>query len=260
MVLAESRVEVPLERSRWGFVVGVVLDGAESRRFLVDTGVSVFVLSPFTAESLGVGGLPILRRVTGPEGSVWRFVPGGEIDVVELGGGAARFEEMDYWVLELPGDHEGILGLGLFSHGLVTFDLPNSRLILERGELPEPDGRTVFPYRLVAGVPAIEVSVAGRPLEVEIDSGFAGSLCVDPQFARDLPWTDHPPEKVATSSVIGSFTNELRRLDGVVTLGIYEAHDVSVIIGEGVALLGDGFLRHFAITVDQANRRVRFVR
>lgn len=66
---------------------------------------------------------------------------------------------------------DGIIGLTAFKGFVVTFDYPGRRVLLTKGRLPEPDGRSSFRYE--GGIPRVSLSIEGHPIEAHIDTGNA---------------------------------------------------------------------------------------
>ena len=66
---------------------------------------------------------------------------------------------------------DGIIGLTAFKGYVVTYDYPGRRVLLTKGRLPEPDGRTSFRY--TGEIPGVTLSLEGHPVNAHIDTGNA---------------------------------------------------------------------------------------
>lgn len=100
---------------------------------------------------------------------------------------------IDKWVVsESPkrdsrhlADPDGIIGLDAFAGYIVTIDYPGGRMLLTKGRLPEPDGRTSFRYE--GPIPRVPLSIEGRAIDAHVDTGNARySLIVPENYAAQL--------------------------------------------------------------------------
>ena len=66
---------------------------------------------------------------------------------------------------------DGIIGLTAFAGYVVTIDYPGRRILLAKGRLPEPDGRSSFHYE--GPIPRVPLTVEGHAIEAHVDSGNA---------------------------------------------------------------------------------------
>ena len=106
------------------------------------------------------------------------------IDSIEIGG--ARFSGVDALVGPQR-SADGVIGLRLFANLSATLDYQKPELRLSRESLPA-DGPHVLSFRTPHGIPVINVTVAGRPAEVDVDSGSPTLLTVPAVMAKDVPF------------------------------------------------------------------------
>lgn len=66
---------------------------------------------------------------------------------------------------------DGIIGLTAFAGYVVTIDYPGRRILLAKGRLPEPDGRSSFHYD--GPIPRVPLSIEGHAIDAHLDSGNA---------------------------------------------------------------------------------------
>jgi hypothetical protein len=156
---------------------------------------------------------------------------------------------------------QGILGMGLFEEVLLTIDYPGSELRVERGALPAPNGRDIVGFSQAGATLAVPVSVGGREVLARLDTGSPAAVTIGGDIAEHLRWRDPPRVVGQGGTVAGAFDIERATLDGEFRLGELTLVDPEVDIVrsfEGVTV-GSRVLRRFAMTIDQANDRLRLV-
>lgn len=80
---------------------------------------------------------------------------------------------------------DGIIGLTAFAGYVVTIDYPGGRMLLTKGRLPEPNGKTSFHYE--GPIPRVPLNIDGNAIEAHIDTGNARyALIVPEEFAAKL--------------------------------------------------------------------------
>lgn len=80
---------------------------------------------------------------------------------------------------------DGIIGLTAFAGFVVTIDYPGRRILLTKGRLPEPDGRSIFHYE--GPIPRVPLSIEGHPIDAHLDTGNARyGLIVPEKYAASL--------------------------------------------------------------------------
>ncbi len=156
---------------------------------------------------------------------------------------------------------DGILGIHLFQDHLLTLDYPGQELRLETGELPEADGETVLNLVPELGMPALEIEVAGEKILCHIDSGnMAGEIVLPTSLAEKLPLQGEPEVVGRARTVTNEIEIKAATLDGSVMIGGHEIKNPRVTFAEifRTGNIGSGMLKHFAMTLDQKNGRVKF--
>jgi hypothetical protein len=228
-------------------------------RMLLDTGSSFTALSPHLASDADPAGTVLPVEMRGVHEVRTREVFRGRARLAFRAGGGRAWETREdaFWELAIPHGHDGLAGLSAFPEGLVTVDLGRREVVVRDGALPPPDGGSIQPVRVVAGVPHLPVEAAGVPLEASVDSGFFGTLYVDPATAARLPLSDVVGARVRVRDVHGDRVLEERRLLGPLRVGDRVIESPWVVVGEGEPLLGVGALRLLRMTFDLASGRVR---
>jgi hypothetical protein len=86
----------------------------------------------------------------------------------------------------LPEPLAGVIGLDVFGDLSLSLDLASGAVGVGPVSLPEPDGKTIFPYR-THDAPVVPVSVAGTTFPARISTGqIRAPLLLRPALARAL--------------------------------------------------------------------------
>jgi hypothetical protein len=246
-------IRVPSETCKGFWFIPISLRGREGSPddrtlwFVYDTGASHTYVDPQS-----------LDRVTGDA-----FDDRSKIRLVEARSGPlrirrlpARVKDLDHLSIALGREIDGILAFRVFYDYLATLDYTNGEIRLTRGELPAPDGRTVFSAAGPDDRPWIRVDIDGRRERLLIDSGAGGASIKTRKLARFR--TVAPPRLTHASAGIRSVTrHRTARLAGEVRIGTTVLPGPIVHETDDTRLLGGAVMRHFLWTFDQRNERVR---
>ena len=250
---AGDRVVLPMQLVEGRPVVEVRIGGKGPYRLGIETGAAFAALTRATLDSL-----QLKSNHSDEVGEIYT------LPSVEMGECVVRgLEVRDAAPVDRSID--GFLGLGVFPSLLLTIDYPGSRLVLERGTLPAPDGQSVFATTRVGPFFAVALDVAGRRLPAVIDTRGSSAFGFTPAVGESLRFVA-PPVLVgqARGAAIPLTDVKLGRLDGDVTLGTIRFERPLVTLralppGYPDGLIGGATLGHFAMTLDQRSGRVRFV-
>ena len=161
---------------------------------------------------------------------------------------------------------KGILGIGLFADCLLTFDFPEKQFVVALGELPEADQEEILAYQS-EGFIEFDADVAGVQIPMHLDTGSPGDLMLINRYDKKLPLTAEPTAAGSVQTPMGGATVRNATLDGLLKIGRHEFTnpklrfaDLPQMTRSGAGNIGSGLLQHFAITLDQQNRRLRFHR
>ena len=249
--------EVPLEKIGDFYYVNVTVNGRPFR-FTLETGANFFAVSNRLAHTLGLR----VDSVSSERGSM------AIVHIDSLVIGSAKLFQFTAAATPLfesfPDTFDGIISLAVLKQFLATIDFPHHVLRLERGTLPEANGRDIL---------AIAGRDSGGRVDVMLDLGsvrtaavfdtrsFIGLLLPDSLEPR-LSFVD----SVRTTSrargpSLGSFTLRRGQLNAPVRLGSFEAEKPVVTLRDrGGSVIGVPILEQFVITLDVANRRLRLSR
>jgi Aspartyl protease len=161
----------------------------------------------------------------------------------------------------------GILGFEPFRNYVLTLDYPRSRVLVDVGSLPAPNGRDILPLTIHALHPSVVLSIAGTDTITEVDSGSGFFMEVAGVIAKRLTFRAPPVVAAHAIGISGLSAQSAVKLDGDIRLGVQTLHAPLIFLGEdpsldtdGVARMGGPLLAHFAVSFDQEGQAIRFAR
>lgn len=167
-----------------------------------------------------------------------------------------RVREMSHVGAALGRDFDVFLPFSAFDGKLLVLDYPAREMRIAEGSLPEPDGKTVFSAGGRDDRPWLKVDLEGRKRRILIDSGFNGRIALN-KLGR-LDWLADP----VVSGIWTKMDKHVQWLEGRIrnriTIANLEFDQPLVSITRDTELIGVHVLKHFVLTFDQANKRVRF--
>jgi pimeloyl-ACP methyl ester carboxylesterase len=158
---------------------------------------------------------------------------------------------------------DGILCFDLFSGFLLTLDYPAKRVRVEPGDLPQADGGEILNLRSTSGLPAIDLIVGGFKVNALIDSGnLADGIVLPGSLVEKLELASPPAPYRTLKTSSSEIEAKKARLKQSIRLGRHEFAEAQIIFPNlsNNASIGSEVLSEFAITFDQKNHRVRFIR
>lgn len=263
VALCGTPVAVPLTMSGGHPSIELRVNGKGPYRFSFDTGSGAeLILEQDLADELGLESKGT-RRIGDPNSPDALEAQVVRVARVELGGLTIRDVRSIAWVpqvMGVAGLPRGVVGLGLFGERLVTLDYPRGTLILDSGELPEPDGKTIVAASFEEGIPSLQINVAGVTYRAHLDSGSTGFLGLPLDAAKTLPLESPPVVVGRARTASGDYAVSEARLKGPVRIGALVIENPRVrFVDLPVANLGFDLLRSLVVTVDSKNARVRLV-
>jgi hypothetical protein len=248
-------------------VVEVTFNGDGPFRLAVDTAMGGTIL---LRQDLAVSmGLPVIGKAMVGDSSGVALKPADlvRIDELILGGLTVRgivgigFSADDEHLSDVPDDLHGILGNQIYADLLTTLDYPGRRLVFQRGSLDADLSGTV-PYQDKGGVMAVDLRLADSTLPVIVDSGHRGTITLPRSLARELPLDGELRPIDSLSTVATTYQREAAYLDGEAMLAESLLVDPEIAFADEHTpqLVGFGVLEHFAVTIDQKTRHIRFAR
>jgi len=245
--------------------IEVMVNGQGPFLFAIDTGgTDEARVDSSLVERLG---LRITGTDTGNDGSGKNTIKVGTVQMDSLTVGGLKFRNVkagtrDYNRVNLP-HIDGILTFDLFHDYLLTLDYPAKRVRLERGKLPKADGAEILRLKRIHSHPAVGIMIGSERVAAEIDSGNIGHEFLFPaSLVEKLSLATKPVSIGKARTVTHEFKLKEARLKANIHLGKYEFTQplISFPAPFPFANIGSKLLNQFAITFDQKNDRVRFVR
>lgn len=237
-------------------VVEVRINGKGPFPFILDTGATQTVIDSGLSDELSSSPADNTRIKE-------LFI--GSIRVIDLevsvGPVTAMFGKVD----KPP---RGVLSALSFPGYLVTFDYPRKQIVLRKGALAEPNGKTIFSYGADEMLPTVPVKVAGREIKVHLDTGAPFALALPTKYKDEVPLIAPAQEKGKARSHSGDFPIFKGTAKGEIAIGEYKLASREVFFTDVVphpgatpqGQVGYEALREFAVTLDSTNRRVGFAK
>ena len=245
--------------------VEVMVNGQGPFLFAIDTGATDDArVDSSLVERLG---LRMIGTDTGNDGSGKNTIRVGVVRLKSLSVGNREFHNVkaatrDFNKLNLP-HLDGILTFDLFRDYLFTLDYLGKRVRLERGELAKADGAEILRLKRVHSHPAVDIMIGSETVTAEIDSGNVSHGFLFPaSLVEKLSLATKPVSIGKARTVTHEFELREAQLKENIRLGKYEFTQplISFPAPFPFANIGSRLLNQFAITFDQRNSRVRFVR
>ena len=263
VALSTPEVSVPMQLAGRKPTVEVKINGQGPFTFFLDTGAAATVMDQSLVDELKLPlkGTTKIGDPANPEGIEAKQ---NLVEKLEIGG--ATLSEFiavswDRAGLYKPGAPRGVLGMPLFRQLLLTVDYPANRVVIEKGALAKEDGPDIIEYQLgEAGLFSVPLKVAGEDLWATLDTGSPSSLGFPTEYQTKLPLVDKPVEVGRGRTVGGEAIIYGAKLKGSIKLGRRTFDELQITFFDRLRHpnLGYGFIHDFAITIDQANRRMRW--
>jgi Aspartyl protease len=256
---------IPMQDMGGRPMVDLRINGKGPYRFILDTGAVTTVVSDELSRELSL---------TPPAGAQVASVGGGPAPAIvvihDLRIGDATLEGIIAAAMPLgellKGEDapRGILSAASFPGCLLTYDYPGKRILIKRGALEAADSRSIFEYTEDQVLPTVPVRIAGHDMQVHLDTGSPFGLVLPLKFLTELPLASQPKEAGRVHTGGGEFPVSSARVDGTIELGKYKLDldevrfsDARPGPGPTVGNIGYDVLRHFVVTLDSRNRRIR---
>lgn len=259
---SSDRVVVPFELVPPGLpVVPAVVNGVPVE-LMLDTGAHVNVLSSRLAKRAGIATVDRAHAGVDVAGNGLPATATLRLDSFAVGDaslGAVGAVVFDSPVVER---FDGVIGLASFGTKLLTLDYPNRRIILEDGALPNIDGRSILPLNPTRGGGwTFPATVAGRPVSIQLDTGASAGLFVS-SSDNSFPGVGETVPYSTTQTWTDAIQIRAGYLRGDLAIGEHVIRRPPTLFADrrDFTLMGGEWLDEFVVTIDQRNRRVRFVR
>ena len=258
-------VDVPMSFYGNRPAIEVMVNGKGPFLFLLDTGAQGMARADTSLVQLL--NLPRVGQTTSTDGSAKTQATLNEVRLEMISFGGLQFREVtaqsrNYNTATYLPHIDGILGFDLFSDYLLTLDYPKKRVRIGRGALPKPDGAQILKLETIDGNQYVEIGVGTLKAKAMIDSGNIRAIDFPASFIKKLPLASYPRLVGKGGSVSGEFELREVRLQDTLSIGRYLFPEPTVTFTDvyDEINIGSAMLREFAITFDQKNHRIRFVR
>jgi predicted aspartyl protease len=266
-----ARVDLGLEAHRIPFQLAagrpiptleVRVNGSEPQKLFLDTGASVTLLDLEFARSLGLALTPA-EALGDPSGAPGVEAWSARLDRLEIGDVVWRDVPVvatDRRGFDVGQDVRGVLGLPLFADCLVTLDYPKLEIRVEHGSLADSADPNVVEYDASGPLPEVPVTIGTRKIPAHIDSGSPSGFTLPKSLASELGLDGEPRVVGHGRTINGEFDVWSAKLRDPLRLGAHEFPNPDVRLNERFPMTNVGYqvLRDFALTIDQAHRRMRF--
>ncbi len=245
--------------------VEVTVNGQGRFLFLIDTGAQGMARADVSlVQRLG---LPSVGQSAASDISGKNLVTLNEVKFDTLSIGSITFRRIaalsrNYNTVSYLPTIDGILGFELFKDYLLTLDYPNKRVRIERGELPKPDGAQTLIFESQDGVPFIEIRVGSLKAKALIDTGNIRGIEFPSSLVKKLPLASYRRVIGKGGSISNEFEINEVRLQDTIAVGrhLFPKPTITFTDVYNDVNIGSTALSEFAVTFDQKNRRVRFVK
>lgn len=264
--MASPVISAPLTFESTRPMVDVTIGDKGPFRFMLETGSDVVVISPQVAAAVRGSLTPVTADL------MWE-VNGQQISstyiLSRLNIGGAELEQLGVLVLPMQPGEDGILGLAAYRDLLLGLDLANSTMTLQQGSLPDIDGKEILPLRPLGPLLAVEVVVGDNIVPFEIDTQADNNFFLATELASDRMFEG---ELIQIGTVITAggqhrAPSMMGRLSGDLRLGKFVFQKPLIRVRPDPedsippsGLLGASAMKHFVVTMDQKNMRIRFSR
>lgn len=261
--LEDSSIVIRMNLDSGRPMVDLKVNGEGPYAFVVDTGASFSLIDESIARDLG---LEIVgsQSIRSPGAS--EEIKGRRVRAARVETGGLRIESPVLATMDLvgfsAGTIEGVLGRPHFAELLLTFDYPESRLVVEKGVLDATDPATIA-VDTSAGSVRFPIDVAGVSVPVVLDTGSPGGFTLPKRLEAELPFRSAPRPGPTIQLVGGAHPTWRGRLEGAISLGALRFPSPEVVlttIAEEFGNIGFNVLRELQVTLDQASGLVRLER
>jgi hypothetical protein len=250
----------PVQVSYSGIVSLTWMESGRSTTAIIDTGSTGMIVSPEYAHDrhLSITNDPfgLIADAAGKRHGLRM----AHLDRFELPGVTLR--DFDAVVLDLSalgratGTHlDIILGRAVFDQMTLTIDYPAQRINLDAQPLPPPDGKTILPIKLNDREEwMVPVTFDNKEFWLILDTAWSGyDLAISHKLREELNVGPASTEPFHSITPLGGQIVQQSAVLNTVPLF------VQILPNEGSNLLAAGFLRHFVLSIDSHDQRLRLV-
>ena len=274
-------IEVPFNFVRNEIILEVKINGQHSLNMMLDTGTDPSAVDLSTARELNLKLNSVGRQGSGG-GTDVNLTYETKLPLVQLGGLTAKNVEalaidLSKVTQRLGTPLHGVLGHSLLNGRIVQIDYPN-RVVRFYSQSPfsktadqaNSPKRTVMPFKYNDNVLIDDVSVNGKRLVANLDTGSNGNFHLTPAAVSYLGLDDEVSKASVSTGVgyNGIAENREGKLTNVTIGGISVDGPAVVFFAKGAGRdkepwglnIGNVFLKDFVLTIDYRSKLVTFER
>ena len=277
----EQAIEIPFEFHKNEIILQVSVNGKGPFNMMLDTGTDPSVVDLATAKELGLKLHPLRKEISGggTDSNVTYYT---QFPLVQFGGLTAK--KVDTVAVDLSKISQrlgkplhGVLGHSLLNGRVVQIDYPNHVVrFLARSPLSKSTEhantakRTVMPLRYVDNVLIDDVSVNGKKMVGNLDTGSSGRFNLTPAAVSYLGMDEEVRRAPVSTDVgyKGASENRKGKLRNVTISGISIDEPDVIFFGKGTGRdkkpwginIGNVFLKDFVVTIDYKRKLIAFER
>jgi predicted aspartyl protease len=276
----QTVIEVSSEFIQRSIVVQATVNGHGPFWMLLDTGADPSIVELGTARSIGLkiatSGQPGSGGGTSDTLAYETSLPQVQIGGLTASNVDALAMELSKLSSALGRPISGVLGYSLLKTRIVQIDYPNRRVRFYTSA-PSCAGAarshtptcTTLSFRYKDDILASGVTVDGKPVTTNVDTGSNSNFQLTPAAVDKLGLSDDVARAHASSSV--GFNGDLKNREGTVRnvkVGTISVNDATVVFfGRGRGMdkepwdlrIGNAFLENFVVTLDYPHGRITLV-
>lgn len=258
-------VQLPSRLEGKFFFIETTIKGLGPFQMLLDTGASLTVLSPETAERLKESrALDEVRKVSVNTslGDRTRLelvrISNLQLGQFHMARASAVIADMQFANMVTERKVDGIVGMELFRNCELIVDYAHGTLKVAPVESLAPEGSLTVPCRFPRLTPEVSLNVGSAQLPVMIDTGASGGFSLPAIKLKDQLVA--PPVGVGTQFSINRIEEaRAARLNESVFLGGVQFEEpIAFITDSSGGIIGAEVLQHFVIGLNQNRRRAWF--
>jgi hypothetical protein len=162
---------------------------------------------------------------------------------------------------EVP--YDALAGVGILAQSLADLDFPGRKLTLSHGDLPDVDNAEVLQMLLGAGKMMVPLRVGDKTIWANVQTASPAGLVIPGDQQSNFPGSGSGTTLVRIPGRAGPIEIRGGPLRVDVSLGRHVLRrPYTIVVGAGLErpFIGMGLLRQMDVTLDMANRRIRFRR
>jgi hypothetical protein len=257
-----NAIEIPFTLDINRLIVKAKINGKGDYSFIFDTGAQGVILNDSLAKALdlkGEGYSPF-GSPNNPNAIQAKNI---DIPLFSVNGFESKNEEavsVEFKKVFPSSKHDGIFGLSVFKGHLVTINYPDSKIIINKGELKENEEGVVKVD--LSRILALKGKIDGREIPIHFDSGSPSFITLPMEWKSNLTLKSEPTFFAKGRMASGEVDLYRASLSGKIQVGAVSITDPDIILKTGgipAANFGYAFLKNYLLTIDMVNHLLKMV-